>query len=186
MLTAVLKAQNIGATIGYNMANVSDVNVENQSFKYNLTLGFFTEFMLSDKIGLQPEIVFSGQGFKFTEDDGAGVFDERKQKISYMNVPVLLNYYLADNFYVQAGPYFGILTNAKIKIDGLLGGLVGVGNNKDDFNNTDFGAAIGLGIKSGKFDVGLRYQQGISNIQPDFSIKNRVVNISLGYRFFEK
>jgi hypothetical protein len=140
--------------------------------------------MLTDKIGIQPEMVFSGQGYKYNADDGSGLIIEWKQKLTYANVPILLNYYVADNFYLQAGPYLGCLTNAELNVAGSLG-ILGGDNNKA-FNGSDFGLGIGAGFKINKVNLGLRYQLGLSDIQSDVSIKNRVLNVSVGYRFVEQ
>ena len=197
-LTNISNAQNIGATLGANVANVAGDGIDQIDSKFNFTAGLFAEFMLSDKIGLQPELVLSGQGYKFIlDDDGAGLYVGLKQKLTYVNLPVLFNYYIADNFYLQAGPYLGILTNAEEDIIGSFG-LFG-GKNKDEFNSTDFGAIIGAGFKVNKITIGLKYQLGLSDIASvkyqlelsdiasDTNVKNnRVVNISVGYRFVEK
>lgn len=184
-LTTVTNAQNIGAVLGGNIANVSVDNLTTDS-KFNFTIGLFAEFMLSDKLGIQPELIFSGQGFKFDEEDiiGSGLFIELKQKLTYVNVPVLVNYYVVENFYLQAGPYLGFLTNAEQNVSGSLG-ILG-GDNKDSFESTDFGVSIGAGFKVEKFNLGFKYQLGMSEIQSASNMKNRVLNISLGYRFVEQ
>lgn len=181
---AASNAQNVGVTLGANIANVGgDFNDQiSPDSKFNLTVGLFAEFMLADKLGLQPELVFSGQGFKYNQDfQGTSV--EYKQKLGYVNIPVLFNYYLSDNFYVQAGPYLGILTSAKASISGTLS--LTDQDNKDSFESTDFGAMIGLGVKAGKFNFGARYQLGLANINAlsDDTANNRVINIHAGFRF---
>ena len=179
-LTNISNAQNIGATLGANFANITNVtgdDIDQTDSKFNFTASLFAEFMLSDIIGLQPELVFSGQGYK--EDNGL-----RKQKLTYVNLPVLFNYYIKGNFYLQAGSYLGILTNAEMNITGSFGVLGGY--NKDKFNSTDFGAIIGTGFKVNKITIGLKYQLGLSDIASDTNVKNRVVNISVGYRFVEQ
>ena len=179
-LTNISNAQNIGATLGANFANITNVtgdDIDQTDSKFNFTAGLFAEFMLSDIIELQPELVFSGQGYK--EDNGL-----RKQKLTYVNLPILFNYYIEGNFYLQAGPYLGILTNAERNLTGFLG-FIGR-KNKDEFNSTDFGAIIGTGFKVNKITIGLKYQLGLSDIAPDTNLKNRVVNISVDYRFVEQ
>jgi len=182
-IMTVSNAQSIGATIGANFANVAGDDIDQTDSKFNFTAGLFAEFMLTDKVGIQPELVFSGQGYKFNADDGFGFVIEWKQKLTYVNVPILINYYVADNFYLQAGPYLGFLTNAELNVSGSLG-ILG-GDNKDAHQSTDFGMGIGAGFKVNKVNLGLRYQLGLSDIMPDTSIKNRVLNVAIGYRFVE-
>ncbi len=176
---AASNAQSVGVSIGANFANVGGDDVEETESKFNFTAGLFAEFMLSEKIGLQAELVSSGQGYKFDDPGGSGF--ELKQKLGYLNVPVMANIYLADNFYVQAGPYLGFLLSAEESISGSLGTTDT--DNKDQFESTDFGAMLGLGVKAGKFNFGARYQLGLSDIVADASAKNRVFNVSAGFRF---
>jgi len=175
---AASNAQNFGVSLGANFANVGGDDVEETESKFNFTAGLFAEFMLSDKVGLQPELVSSGQGYKFDDEDSGF---ELKQKLGYLNIPVLANIYIADNFYAQAGPYLGFLMSAESSISGSLGTTDT--DNKDDFESTDFGAILGLGVKAGKFNFGARYQLGLADIAADASVKNRVFNIHAGFRF---
>jgi hypothetical protein len=183
-ITFSANAQTIGATLGANIANVAGDDIVQSDSKFNFTAGLFAEFPLTEKIGIQPEFIFSGQGYKFMADDGAGLNVEWKQKLTYVNIPVLVNYYVAENFYLQAGPYLGFLTNAELNVSGTLG-ILG-GDNQEDFQGTDFGVAIGAGFKVNKVNLGLRYQMGMSDIETDGSLKNRVLNVYLGYRFVEQ
>ncbi|MEP2772134.1 MAG: porin family protein [Fulvivirga sp.] len=188
---AASNAQSVGAKVGFNMANINGDSFDETDSKFNLIFGLYGEFMLSDKLGFQPELIFSGQGAKFDQADGSGGTIEFKQKLSYVNIPLLANIYLADNFYLQAGPYVGFLTNAEANVSGSLG-ILG-GDNKDSFKSTDFGAMFGLGVKAGKFDFGLRYQLGLANIAEDFDdgsgntvegdAKNGVIQFGAGFRF---
>lgn len=179
---AATNAQDFGVKVGTNFANVGGDDVEDTDSKFNFTFGLFGEFMLSDKIGLQPELEFSGQGFKYDVEDG-GVTVEYKQKLGYINIPVLANVYLGENFFIQAGPYLGILTSAKQSVSGTLS--LTDEDNKDDFQSTDFGAKVGIGANAGKFNFGVRYQLGLSDIVEDASVKNRVLQFAVGFKILD-
>ena len=89
MIVTMSNAQNIGVTLGTNFANVAGDDVGETSSKFNFTLGMFAEFLVSDQLGIQPEIVLSGQGYKFDQDDGSGNnILEWKQKLGYINIPI--------------------------------------------------------------------------------------------------
>ena len=78
-ITTITNAQNIGATLGANIANVAGDDVEFNDSKFNFTAGLFAEFSISEQLAIQPELVFSGQGYKFSGDDGSG-FDVNKAR----------------------------------------------------------------------------------------------------------
>lgn len=189
VLAATAQAQDFGVQVGANFANVSgDDTFDQTDSKFNFTFGVFGEFKMADKFGIQPELIFSGQGFKYKADDGNGNTIEFKQKMSYVNVPVLGNYYLSDNFYLQGGPYLGFLTSAEVNVSGTLGlssqfGL-GDGDNKDAYKSTDFGAMVGLGMTSGRIILGLRYQLGLANVSDvdGADAKHRVLQLNFGVK----
>src|SRR5690606_37137083 len=138
--------------------------------------GFLAEVIISDKASFQPELLYSGQGY---------VGEETKKKFNYINVPLLLKYYVADNISIEAGPQVGFLINS-----------IERGNNGntdfEDQNVVDFGVSIGLGYEfpSGIFFQG-RYNLGLTNINGSddsdkFSYSNSVFQISVGYMLDRK
>jgi hypothetical protein len=126
-------------------------------------------------LALQPELVFSEQGAKLKK---SGV--ETDFKISYVNIPVMLQWGTKGGIYLEAGPQAGFKVSESVP-DSL----------SDKFaKNGDFSIGLGLGFRSaGGFGIGGRYNVGISkigdfdanNISPDF--KNAVVQFSLFYIF---
>ena len=125
------------------------------------------------KFSLQPEVMVSTQGAKIDSLSGSS-YD---WKITYINVPVMLQYNFDGGFYVEAGPQVGFSTDQDFANSTI----------EDFANDLDFSAAIGLGIhnKTG-LGLGTRYMAGISKvgeftpssgINPDF--KNSVLQISL-------
>jgi hypothetical protein len=170
-----------GIRLGANIANqkydADGISVSPDS-KLGLLGGLYLTASLSDKIAIQPEIFFSSMGSKF---DLFG--EELKTKLSYISVPVLLRYNINENFNFQVGPQLGLLMSAKGEADGDSEDI------KDGYKGIDFGAALGLGVDFGKFNGGLRYVAGLSNVNDDDSdgdltLKNNTFQIFVGYRLF--
>ena len=88
--------------------------------------------MVSEKFGIQPEVLYSGQGYK--ENGGT-------LAINYITVPVLLRYNFTPLFSVHLVRRLGILMSAKAKT--MNGQTEDV---KDDYKGTDIGVAAGIGI----------------------------------------
>jgi hypothetical protein len=125
------------------------------------------------KIGIQPEILFSQQGSKFSDV----AFDELKT--SYVSIPVMLKIYLAAGINLQAGPQFGFLTAAELDGDDV----------KDSFKSSDISANIGLGwdLPFG-LTIDARYNFGLQDVtdDPNFdALKSRVIQVSVGYKIFK-
>lgn len=128
-----------------------------------------------DHLVLQPELLFSSQGAKL--DDGV---TEADYKVSYVNIPVMLQWQFKGSFYVEAGPQVGFKVSEDIPNSTI----------ENFAKSSDLSFGLGLGfLKNKGLGIGGRYTVGISkvgdfdsaNIDPDF--KNGVIQISLIFVF---
>jgi hypothetical protein len=177
--------------------NISNFSGDTQGVDFKSRVGFnagvFAAIKLAEKITLQPEILFSTQG---AEAENVEVFvddmlftGDIKFNLSYINVPVMLKYYAADKFNLEAGPQIGFLTSAKTstKMDGYSQTFDD--DAKDYFESVDFGLNFGAGYDFTKnISAGIRYNLGLSNIlktEPGDNSKseNSVFSLSVGYKF---
>lgn len=144
------------------------------------------------RIGLQPEIIFSTQGF-FTDlvvtTGSSQTIYQTRWNFSYVNIPVIVKVYPSKKFYFEAGPQLGFLVAAHGDFpenpSGSQTNRIRV-NIKEDFKSTDMGASLGLGYDfsfglsvGGRFNLGLTeiYEEGF----PPVEMKNRVFQLSVGY-----
>ncbi len=167
----MLSAQSFGLKGGLNMGTLSGDDADDElSALVSFHVGAYASFDLGDKLKLQPEVVYSGEGAK--DDD----FD---YKLTYINIPVMFKYYVAEGFNVHAGPQIGILTKAEIT-DGDASVDI-----KDDFESTSIGAGFGLGYDLDKINFSARYNLGLVSIlkNEDSDLKNNAIQISVGYTF---
>lgn len=168
-----VNAQDIkfGVKGGLNFANLSGDNTSNLEPVTAFNFGVMSEIAITDKFSFQPELMYSGQGFSFKNDDNPVA-------LSYINLPLIGKYYVYNGLSLEAGPQIGYLIGADY--DGV--------DLKDDYKKLDFGANVGLGYKlDNGINFGVRYNLGLSNIndvQGDSDkIKNNVLQVSLGYFF---
>ncbi len=177
-----------GVKGGLNVATLTG-DVDNVDSKVGFHVGGFAEIKVSDKFSVQPELLFSTQGtkFEFSEDFGGEIISgEGKVNLSYVNIPVMAKFYVADKFSLEAGPQIGFLTSAKYKLEAE--GEEGEEDAKEDYESIDFGVNFGAGYNfTENLSAGLRYNLGLSNIAKDagddYKEKNGVFSLSLGYKF---
>jgi hypothetical protein len=169
-----------GFKLGLNLANQTVSSSEfgvtvSPSFRPSFHAGGYLTAMLSEKFGVQPEVLYSGQGYK----QNGGTFS-----VNYITVPVLLRYNFTEVFSIHAGPQIGILMSAKAKMDGEEEDV------KDMLKTTDIGAAVGLGIDLPMgLNFGFRFVKGFTNIvdeSDDIKYKNYNLQFSAGYKLFGK
>ena len=182
MFTFSTNAQTFGAKAGLNLANVSG-DVEDNKSLTAFHIGAVAEFEISDQFSFQPELVYSIQGAAY-ETELLGTTFEGKEVLSYLNIPLMAKYYVAEGFSLQAGPQIGFLMSAKSEF----------GDEDDDIKDDTKGVDFALGFGAGyKMDSGLffdaRYNLGLSDLvderddDDDNRVKNSVISLSVGYSF---
>lgn len=154
-----------GIKAGANLANIGGDDANDTDMLFAFHLGAYGQFGLSEKLTLQPELLYYGAGAKA---------DDEELKINYISIPVMFKYNVGETLNIQAGPQIGFLAGTDPS------------ELKDDLKGTDFGLNIGLGASFGKFSVDGRYSLGLASIidVDDVDVKNNVIQISLGYQLF--
>ena len=103
-----------GAKAGVNINKINGQSYKD-GFNYNYLLGGFMQFNFSKTFGLQPEVNFVQSSSEFTKD-ASTVYDDlfldgsqKKAKLDYMKVPLLLNVNIGPSKRVklQLGPQYG-------------------------------------------------------------------------------
>lgn len=152
----------IGAKAGVNI-NKIDGQAYRSGFNYNYLLGIFMQFNFSRTFGLQPEFNFVQSSSEFT-NDATTIYDDlfldgsqKKAKLDYLKVPLLLNINIGPSKRVklQVGPQYGNVL--KQTVDSLK-------NNGDLFKSADWSAVGGLWLQIPFFNLGARYEIGLSNL----------------------
>jgi len=182
VVTANAQGVAIGLRAGLNIANqsisASGVSISPDS-RVSFLAGAYAKIMVSDKIGVQPELFYSSIGAKWP-DSGSGV---ETVKTDYLTLPVFFRYNVTDNFHLLAGPQFGILMSAKGTDNS------GTQDLKDQLKSSDFSGVVGAGVDFGPINAGLRYNFGLSDINNSGSgstIKNNAFQIVAGFKLFGK
>ena len=167
-----------GVKAGANFSTFTG-DVSGAKMKVGFHGGALVALPLFSEFSLQPEVMFSGQGTKFSESGFTATWNA-----NYINVPVLFKYNNPTGFFAETGPQLGFLMSAKAKVSGQDDVDL-----KDQLNSTDFSWAIGVGylIKTANIGIDARYNIGLSNIAKDSggggSAKNSVFQVGVFYLF---
>ena len=181
-----------GAKAGLNVSSASvdrgyDTDISSLVGVY---VGGFANFKLDEKWAVQPELLFSTQGFKEYDNDGGYIYDD-KIKLTYINLPVSFQYIVASKFNVEAGPQVDFLLSGKAdgKYYDPMFDETQTQNNvdiKDSLKSVVFGFNFGAGYAiTPKLSANIRYHLGLSEADDleGVKVKNRNFQIGLGYRF---
>lgn len=175
-----------GIEAGLNTSYVSSGDgYQNTDATVGFNAGVSGDFYFSNKWSLKVKVLYDqkgwGNGF-VTYNDGTET-DGIDFKLNYITIPVLANWHFGRrrNWYLDFGPYVGILTSAK-----------GGGQDfKDSFNTTDVGFRVDLGVKvpisdKAKFFVEIGGQGGGTDIFKESdgsSILNETSSLNIGINF---
>lgn len=145
--------------------NISGVRIspgEEDDAKLGFHAGAFAHTNLGNGFGLRPELLISFQG-------------DEVDNLTYLNIPVTVNYAINDQFSAHTGLQLGILLFGEADIEDIL---------------TTLDVAIPFGVEyqiNEIFGVGGRYVLGVTSIvDPDVSTRvdlyNRVFQLFVTYR----
>jgi hypothetical protein len=169
----------IGVKAGANLANQElsggGVSLDTET-KFGIHAGAFAQ-IAAGPLAIQPEVLFSTQGSKYTWDFG-GDPQEVTSDFQYLLVPVMAKFKFAKVLNVQVGPQYGILLSAEQEAGDQVDEI------KDEVKNGDFSLAFGAGVEFGKLIIDARYVLGLTDLdEEDTTYKNRMFMISLGFSF---
>ena len=163
---------NGGIKGGYNLAAVSFDGDGETEQRHGFHIGVYGESFISESFSIQPELMYSQQGYEITNSSGTFT-----QKLDYINLPLMLKAYPSKNFFLEAGPQIGLAISHKEEYDGLFSG-----SQEYDPNNFNWGMNFGGGFKTDSgISLGVRYHLGLGDLYDEGKAQNRVLQFSLGF-----
>lgn len=181
---------------GVNFASLMGDVSSGVKYRTAFNVGLVAEVETSSTTSVQPEILYSSQGFKFDGGRVGGIdgvdVEADTYKLDYLNIPIVFKYYINEGFSFETGPQLGFLLSSKTE-----NGTV----NSDELNNllttATFDWLIGFGYKfDNGFNVNGRYNFGFTNIWKgpntsppigyyyyDYGKRHSVFQFTLGYYF---
>lgn len=148
----------LGIKGGLNIYNINNQDNTGYDSRVGIHLGVFGHVHVNPHFALQPELDYSSQGARYTNELG----DTYYYHLDYVNVPLLFQYMFDNGFRLQAGPQLGILVRATSILDG---GSVDL----NDTKSVDVSLSVGASyiVPSTGFGMDVRYNLGLSNINKD-------------------
>ena len=159
-----VNAQSVAFKVGYTHSDIivspepANIFTPKETFHAGIAI---KDLKLSDKIGFQPEVLYSMQGFKVASIGNVG--------IHYLSVPLLITFPVAEGLELQVGPQVSYMVNSRV---GVVNDLFSI-TYKGLFHNFDAGAVAGVEYKvSDNISLGGRYYLGMTDVNKDFSFGN--------------
>ena len=151
-----------GAKVGVDLTNFWGKECGHQMV-LNYQAGLLMEYKFHPHFGISPEVVFAAQGGQERVQDSYNRIlteSDKRYHTNYINVPVMLKYYPAQDFSIDFGPQVGFNVYSKYKI-----------GNHDDTDYKDMTKPIDFGLGLGcTYDldknafIQLRYTLGLTKV----------------------
>lgn len=181
----------IGIKGGVNFSTITGGDFEDgKDPRTSFNVGLLAELPITDHFSIQPEVLYSAQGFDIRQNDDG---DDWEYQLDYIQVPILAKIYLIKGLSVEAGPQFGFKVNEEVDYNpNDDGGDIEI--DPDDSTIKKFDTSIAAGAAY-KFDNGFfisgRYTYGLTDIFEDDSLlnlnnvnaKNAVWQFGIGFMF---
>jgi hypothetical protein len=155
------KSMEWGLKAGGNYLKVGGRSFDNT---YNLSFsgGAYAEINYSKYFTIQPELLFNQVLAKTSQEfnqiySGYGPVSNQLVSVDYIAVPILLVYKPIPLLSILVGPQYSY---AIAQTKNLLQSYPNI----NAFNHSDFSLVFGGQLNMGKMKVGLRYQEGLVNI----------------------
>jgi len=184
---------------GLNYSSVVGDLTEGIKFRFSGHGGVFLEVAFSEQFQLQPELLYSSQGFQFSTDlaaieNGGSTGDDNdfrtNVQLNYLAIPLLGKFALNDKYSLAFGPQFGFLLNQVTKIKNLD---EQDGTSTDERSSVsgdfqlDYGVAVGIALHiTDRFSLAPRCYIGIRNRLnglPNAQNYNVALQFSANYKF---
>jgi hypothetical protein len=201
-------AQTVGVKAGLNLSNVlmkDNATTYSSDYKMNpgFNVGVMVDFPMGGVFSIEPGFLISTKGYKdeykYDDHPNGTVTIKHKTNSYYLDIPVnaKASFNTGDvKIYGLFGPYLGIGLTGKTTVENTDN----TGTNKEEKNidwgtdpdtdllkRFDFGLTFGAGGEYRSVFLEVTYGLGLvnisSNAEDGFKINNRVLGVSVGYRF---
>lgn len=196
---------------GANAAAFSEQKLSLNNQKIGFHAGAFVNIPLSNKISVQPEVLYNQMGAKSvmsssevtTGGTTVKTVADSKVELNYISVPLMFQFRPVKSFYFEAGPEFSYFLNGKNKGETTVTTTTGSSTTtqnssisqsieKDDVKKFNVGLGLGVGFDiTHNLGINARYVNSLTHVANNAGVPeqdkdintNRVFQLGLNYKF---
>lgn len=176
-------------------------SLESARLKAGVLAGAEVEYQVTDMVSASLGAFYGLQGFyvpDYIVEDPVGTtgVEDMHLDLHYLNVPLMLQYYVFQGFAVKAGVQAGFLVSNRMKSEntrfekGDDDEMKAVSSQKVDeewknLRSFDLSIPVGISYEYEHVVIDARYNIGVSKVFKDdsFLSRNSVIDLSVGYKF---
>ena len=168
-------------TVGMNIATVTKQT--DSKVRVGMMAGVEGEYGVAENFGLTAGLFYSMQGVKFTNKiDGVDLTET--DKVDFLNIPIMANYYVIPGLAVKAGVQPGFKVSGKRSIDAKEGSSkANLTEDLEGIKAFQFAIPLGASYEYKSFVLDARYNLYLTKAAKEAEGRHSVFTISLGYKF---
>jgi len=168
-------------TVGMNIATVT--KQIDSKVRVGMMAGVEGEYGVAENFGLTAGLFYSMQGVKFTNKiDGVDLTET--DKVDFLNIPIMANYYVIPGLAVKAGVQPGFKVSGKRSIDAKEGSSkANLTEDLEGIKAFQFAIPVGASYEYKSFVLDARYNIYLTKAAKEADGRHSVFTISLGYKF---
>lgn len=162
--------------------------------KLGFVAGVEGEYQITPMISVAAGLLYSMQGTKWEDLESQTAYyramsKDRMVNLSYLNIPIVANFYVLKGFALKAGVQAGFLLDSKGKetiYDDLENREVETSGDIEGIKKFDLSIPLGASYEFNNVVIDARYNLGLTKVCPgedNKSSKNSVVQFTVGYKF---
>lgn len=157
--------------------------------KFGLVGGAEFGYQATDRFAVTAGLLATMQGAKFKTYTGTfrgatGSVKDASTSLTYLNIPVMANFYIAPGLAIKAGiqPGFLLTHKSKAKVETAISDVNVSVTGKDGLKKFDFSIPLGLSYEIEDFVIDARYNLGLGKVDDVDDSKNSVIMLTVGYK----
>lgn len=162
--------------------------------KLGFVAGVEGEYQITPMISVAAGLLYSMQGTRWEDLESQTAYyramsKDRMVNLSYLNIPIVANFYVLKGFALKAGVQAGFLLDSKGKetiYDNLENREVETSGDIEGIKKFDLSIPLGASYEFNNVVIDARYNLGLTKVCPgedNKSSKNSVVQVTVGYKF---
>lgn len=163
----------VSTKLDTKIPNVSDLKDKSDN---GMMLGVFARINIK-KWYIQPELNFVSRKSEIVINGVSGEF-----KTKSMDIPMLLGYKIVKLPLFKLRAFAGPV--ASFKIDDSFSSTLNQQFKDEDLEGAVWNAKVGAGIDVWKLTLDVDYEFGLTDVSSEFLKKNKMMNVTLGFRLF--
>ena len=156
-------------------------DIDHAKMKFGVVGGAEFGYMLSPEFAVTAGALVSMQGASADDDVFTKDF---KTTLTYLNIPIMANYYVAPGLAIKAGVQPGFMLSRKTTYTDLDDNVDVEITGTSGMKSFDLSIPLGVSYEISDFVIDARYNLGLTNIYntDNAKVKNSVIMLTVGYK----